>query len=241
MKKKIIDMNVDCIGHILKLLNLQDLLSVSEANVILCSVACIVISKRYFRQNLTITLEGSQFIVHSKRLFKIINNAELYALNFRAGLKLLQYFGHVCTRVRINYLELTLKQRKLIEHYLGECCNNQEPSCVIEIMVENCTKDALRWIKTPLNSVQRVVVSGQTKLNFEELNKKIPNMNYLRLTWVQIYNSKCIEKHFSALKHLEIEVHDRKHCFTEENIQNAKSLNPQINSLVVKNMKKLNI
>lgn len=239
MVTKITDMNSDCIEHVLKLLNFLDLSNVAASNQILCSVACNVILRRYLHKKLTLILDGPQFMTDDSRAFKV-ENSRIKALNLRAGLKSLYYFGRLYSKIQINYKRMTLRQRKMIELYSGEyCITNHESSSssLIEIELENCTRDALRWIETPLKSVQKVVVTGNSELNFLELNKKIPKMNFLKLTWLQVTNANCIEHHFPHLKHLEVEVRDRKLYFTEENVQNAVIMNPQLSSIHVKMFK----
>ena len=128
---------------------------------------------------------------------------------------------------------MSLQQRKQLEFYLSEYCAKCETSSIMEIVLENCPEDALRWMDTPWKSVHEVEITGWNAFNFEELNAKIPNMKSLKLKWLEVVDGKCIEQNFPNLKHFEVDVRDRVHYFTEENVQNAVLRNPQLESVVV--------
>lgn len=232
MTNRIIDMNTDCIEHIFTLLNFPDLLNTAESNETLHFVACQVIARKYRNQNLTLILEGSQFLWQQHNDFQI-KNGNIHVFNFHVGLKILRYFGCVCKKIYINYCQMNLKQRKTIEYYLSEYCAD-ESLLLTNIVLEDCPEDALHYIHNPLRSVQKVVITGDCNSNFEHLNKTFPNMNWLSLTWLQIPNGNCIERRFNALKRFEVEVRDRIEYFTEINVQNAVKLNPQLDCVIVK-------
>lgn len=226
-------MNLDCIEHVLRLLDFMDLLNVAQSNQTLNLAACTIVSRRYFKQSLKLVIDLMEMQINiSPNEFKI-RSGVIYPLNFETALKILRHFGRVCPKININYRYTTLQQRKQLEFYLGEYCANCDTSSFTEIELDNCPEDALIWIYTPLKSVQKVTITGDTNWNFRELKTKIPNMNSLNLYWLQIGNPTCIEQHFPALKHFQVDVRDRTDFFTEDNVKRTVLMNPQLESVNV--------
>lgn len=233
MDTKLTDLNVDCLEHILELLSFRDLLNVADSNKILNSVAFTVISRRYSKQNLVLILEGSQLHLNGVLPGIQAGCGLIRVTNFLLALKILRNFSRACVRMIINYRYMTMIQKKNIEYYLGEYSCNCDSSFQT-ITLENCPNTALNCIETPLQSVEKVFITGDCKMDFEQLNKKMPNMNSLILSWVQTSNPMCIERKFPALKHFQIEVRDRLKYFTENNVLKAIQMNPQLIDIYVK-------
>lgn len=236
---KIIDMAFDCIEHVLKLLEFRDLLNVAESNRTMQFVTSRFISRR----NLTLILcKESEFFLNlngeacnALRRFHIDGDGVIRTFKFGIGLKILRHFGGSCSSIIIDF-DMPVSHATEIEYYLSEYCADSELN-LNKIVFENCPKDALKCIHAPLESVQKVVVTGDSEMDFDRLNKVIPNMSSLQLTWLQTSNPKCIEQHFAALRHLEVEVRDRTRCFTEISVKNAIRMNPQLNCVTIKLIK----
>lgn len=229
---RIIDMNEDCIEHILKLLNFDDLLSVAESNELLSSVACRVISLRFHRHRLALILNGSEFRWKYHGQNYRIDDGEIYALKFRTGVKILRYFGCLCSQIAIHYKYMSSKEKRIIEFCLGKYCSDESVS-MTDISLEDPEEDALH-VRRPLKSIQNVTITGDSKLNFKLMNEIFPSMTYLRITWMQVTDKKCIERTFSSLKQLDVEIYDRINGFTSNNIQNAITMNPQLVRVCIK-------
>lgn len=234
MAVRIIDMNEDCIEHVLKLLNFEDLLSVAESNELLSSVTSRVISSRFRQYGLALIFNGSafRFREYHNQDYRI-DNGEICALKFRTGVKLLKHFGRVCTKISIGYKHMSLKEKRTIEYYLSKYCSDELAS-IEDLTLEDCPEDALHLIKKPLRSIRNVIITGDSQLKFNSINKSIPNMECLKLTWIQMADTKCIEREFPSLKQLNVEIYDRINGFTANNIQTAIKLNPQITRVYVK-------
>lgn len=228
---KIVDMNIDCIEHVLKLLDFPDLLKVAESNRHLHFVACSVLSRRYRRQNLRLTIKCSE--KYRGYCDYRMGITEICVFKLPAALKILQYFGRVCSKIVIVYSKMDLTQKTAIEYHLGKYCAD-ENYLITDIVLENCGKSALRFMGRPLRSIQNVVITDESRIDFQQLNRKFPNMSSLKLEWLQVDDGKCIERTFPALKQLEMEVGDRDKGFTEVNVQNAVRKNPQLIHLIVR-------
>lgn len=113
---------------------------------------------------------------------------------------------------------------------LGKYCN-AELSSTLTLVLEDSKGDAINLFKKPLHNVECVEITGNTRLNFQQLNEKFTNMKYLQLSWIQIGDGKSIECFLSTLTHFEVEITDQ---ITEENVQKAVQLNPQLCEVVVK-------
>lgn len=100
--------------------------------------------------------------------------------------------------------------------------------------MESCGKAALRFIGKPLRSVLNVIITDDSSLDFNQLNRKFPNMSSLKLDWLQISDGQCIEHTFPKLKRLDMEVCDRDNGFTEDNVRNAVRKNPQLEHLIIR-------
>lgn len=230
---RIIDMNEDCIEHVLRLLNFEDLLSVAESNGLLSSVACRVISHRCHRYPLKLIFIGSEFRWKYHNQDYRIDNGRIYALKFRTSVKILRYFGCLCSQVEIHYEHMSLKEKRTIEFYLSKYCSDESAS-ITDILLEDCPADAFYSIKKPLKSVQNVTLTGDSKLDFTLINKTIPNLSYLKLPWVQVPDGKCIEGKFPSLKQLDVEINDRTNGFSASNIQQVIKMNPQLIRVCIK-------
>lgn len=222
---RIIDMNEDCIEHVLELLNFEDLLSVAESNELLSSVACRVISQRFHRHRLTLTLNGNEFRWKYHNQDYRIDNGEIYALKFRKAVKILRHFGCLCSQIAIHYKHMSSKEKRTIEFHLSKYCSNESAS-ITDLILDDPEDDALHAIKNPLKSIQHVIITGNSKLNFKLMNKILPNMNSLKLTWMQVTDGECIERTFSSLKQLDVEIYDRINGFTTSNVQETIKMNP---------------
>lgn len=237
MQTKITDLNADCIEYILEILSFVDLLNVAQSNKKLNSSACTVVLRRYRKTEMELYLAESQFCCNHPlgfRITKYLLRTDFSPLNFRMALRTLRYFGRIFTKIVVNYFNLSLTQRQLIEHSLGENCGKNKNSALVKIVLENCPEDALQWIETPMENVKDVTICLESNLDFEQLNNKLPNMEILKLAWLEISNGSCIERTFSTLKHLEVEVRDREKHFTENNVRKAVLLNPQLTHVTVK-------
>lgn len=228
---KITDMNHDCIEYILELLSFVDLLNVAQSNEILGSVSCTIFSRRYLRRKNWLFLEGTEFRRNLEcAVWKHDVGAVFKPRDVRTGLKVLRHFGHFFPSIRINYCNMSLKERQLIEQLLSENCENSK----MNLVLVHCPEDALKWIKKPLKNVHDIKITGQTNLNFDQLNNKFPNMKILKLDWVQVPDGQCIELKFPALNNLYVEIRDRTMHFTEDNVLITVLLNPQLKHIMVK-------
>lgn len=230
METKLTEMNLDCIEYILERLNFMDLLNVAQSNKILNLVSCTVFLRRYRRDN-WLCLEGSEF----RRNLRLVvwqhgSRTKFIPRDTRTGLKILRHFGHLFSGIKINYRNMSSKERQLIEYLLSENSWFSET----KIALVHCPEDALTWIERPLENVRDVRITGQSNLNFYQLNEKFPNMQTLKLKWVEIPDGKCIERTFPTLNYLYVEVRDRTMHFTEDNVMEAVLLNPQLKQIRVK-------
>lgn len=230
METKLTEMNLDCIEYILERLNFMDLLNVAQSNKKLNLVSCTVFLRRYRRDN-WLCLEGSEF----RRNLRLVvwqhgSRTKFIPRDTNTGLKILRHFGHLFSGIKINYRNMSSKERQWIEYLLSE----NSGFCDMKIALVHCPEDALTWIQKPLENIRDVRITGQSNLNFDQLNEKFPNMQTLKLKWVEIVDGKCIERAFLSLNYLYVEVRDRTMHFTENNVLNAVLLNPQLKQIRVK-------
>lgn len=234
MDVRIIDMNSDCIEHVLKLLDFEDLLNVAESNKFLSSKACQVMSHRFHQCALALIFDSSKFGFQHHNLDYQFDEGEIRVWKFRTGVKILKHFGHLCTRVVIGYKYMSSKEKRIIEYYLSKCCSN-ELSSLTDLTLEDCPEDALEYsIGKPLKSIRNVIITGDSALTFDSINKAIPNMEFLELTWIQVTDTKSIERKFPSLKQLNVEIYDRTDGFTAINIQKMIKMNPQLTRMSVR-------
>lgn len=231
-KPRITDMNADCIEHVLELLDFEDLLRVAESNKVLNSVAGRVLQHRFPSHRLTLVLDGFPFgSRHSNKDYRI-DDGTIYALNFEASLKLLKHFGRFFSQIALHYKHMSSKERRTIEYNLSKYCSDQSAS-LTELILEDGPASALNSIKKPLKSVQSVTITGESDLDFKMLNKTLPNMNHLKLKWIQVPDGGCIKRTFPSLKYLEMEVYDRINTFSTRNVLHVMDMNPQLDRIAV--------
>lgn len=225
---KITDMNLDCIEHVMKFLNFEDRLSAAESNRTLNQVASTIASRKYS----TLVINSGEWHFQRPQGFKKDGNV-IKALSFSFALKLLRLFGPMFATIKIDYMYFDTQRRKELEFYLSEYCASCDESKLNRIILEDCFEDTFRWMKVPLKSVKELEISSDSDWDFKNINTKLPNMNSLKLQWIQIIDGTCIQQNFPNLKHFEVNVRERINYFTEDNVKQAILMNPQMESIVV--------
>lgn len=233
MSTKIMDVIDDCVENIFERLDFHDLLNVAESNSKLRIAAGKTLSRRFKNHYLKLVLKCCPKSKFESYNGYIIRSDDIVVFNLGCALKIIRCFGSVCSQIVVDYTKMTLNQKRKIERYLGKYCSGETCS-LTDIVLESCGKSALRFIEKPLRSVRNVIITDNSKLELEQLNRKFPLMTSLKFEWIQITDGKCIERKFPQLKHLQIEIFDRIDGFSQENVQNMVKKNPQLNHLNIK-------
>lgn len=100
--KRLTDLNVDCIEHILQYLEFEDLLSAADSNLYLNNVASSIYKRRYSRRKVIVRNDLDCWCMfRSKRKFKVRKNS-VTIRNTTLSLRLLHCFGSLISEIRVK-------------------------------------------------------------------------------------------------------------------------------------------
>lgn len=121
--------------------------------------------------------------------------------NFDFTLKALRLFGHLISKLSINYMAFDASQREQINNYVNEYC---APS-LEEIELAFCEGDELSQMERAFTRVHRVrFMSGDLNTENVKLNQLFPALRSLSMGSLRASDSKWMEDSFPHLESLEI-------------------------------------
>lgn len=231
VKLKIFNINDHCLIKIFEYLSIEDLVNLSIVIPRFKSSTSIV-----FKQNF------AKHVIN-------INNAIMPTMDQLPSVLLLQSFGHLIKKLKVNYKDDYNRFNGVFEKAIIKYCNKS----VTEIELMNADKFAFTQIKRPLMVVSKVVftkcVVGRF---FFEIGKWFPNAQSLQIlesTILSASDVKCIEQNYPKLEHLAIinpQQRDEGYNdvdldsllyqpkFANVNLKATIDLNPQLRSLKLK-------
>lgn len=197
----ITDLNTFCIEHIMRNLELKDLLNVADTNKCMRSVAESVFKFKYMYKKKPIDINsyagGLLIYYHSTRM---TTRHENLAHPLKSSLQKLRCFGHLLNTLRIyiwKEYDRTFFARFIA--YVGKYC--AETLKVIHIVSIN-GRTVLTHLKKPLLNVEQVCIKG-CRLQKNWLSKMFPKLRILTACNEDL-NFIGIENHFPNLENLNI-------------------------------------
>lgn len=176
---KLTDVNVDCLEHIFKNLNLVDLLNVADSNKQLKLAADLVFESQFGKHSVSIDLYPRHIT-----FFEMDDRPRMFiAIPWSFRYKVLRCFGHMIKKLDIYYYDSytsSYKNSKLIariDHYVNEYCSDS----LVELRLKDHDESTMKSLKKPFNKVESICFDGgQLGNNLSNLNKWLPNLRHLK-------------------------------------------------------------
>lgn len=189
---KIDDVNLDCLEHVFRLLDLKDLINVAEANKQLNAAAGLAFNHKYGKLYVLLRNEkpkqGPPVEIYEDRNFISVNNRKF-------TFKILRLFGHYISEVSIDALYPDANRARVnydrIVQYVNEYCLESLTS----FRVLRHPKNVLNALKKEFKNVEDVRMSGgriQSEILFQ-INQWFPNMRRLKLHPIRFPDLKSIK------------------------------------------------
>lgn len=225
---EITDVNVDCLEHVFKHLNLDDLVNVANTNSWVRTATGWTIAHKFDKK--TVILRNISMLQTSQQMYIWGSTDEILITNLKKSLHFLRCFGHLVTKLEISHLLVAKKYQTYISHYISKYCIN-----LIEITFSSCTEDTFAMLKNVFTNVQKVrFVDCQLGSEMSQLNELFPNLLSLEFNgFNEVFDRTCIAVQFPHLEQFatNLIVANEKYGFGMENVINAIKMNPKIQSL----------
>lgn len=196
---KIDDINVDCLEHIFRLLDLADLFNVAEANMQLRAAAELVFNQKY--EKMTVFLKNTKAPYDDASCGPISFSKDIDTIsvqNLKYSFKILRVFGQYISEVVIRATDPSQNQSNSIKlnydriiRYLNKYCLES----LIYFGVKFYLSNVLDGVRKEFKNVEVVVLHGGN-ITFElllELNQKFPKMRRLVLAAYEFPNLNSIK------------------------------------------------
>lgn len=215
------DLHDDMLEPILKLLNLQDLLTMSQVSVRFQQSVNSVVVKRYSNKLVQISLRSYS----SEKGADVLLLKELSTI-----IPFLKYFGRVTTKLLVEFDKDKSDQCLAIEESILKYCD-----ALVVLELQNCRKGAFESIKKPFDLEVFRFRSGYLGQNLSKFNTWFPKLRSLTISHATVANTLCIQQTFPLLEHLDVKIGSASKKFSNDNIHTAISMNPQLRSIRVNN------
>lgn len=243
----IMDLNVDCQLMILERLNVPSLISIAETNKYFAKLVPSVL-QRIFAKKLVIFHIPYYSDKIDLNVFETDDDIQIQ--NIRTISKLLQKYGHLISRLKIEQFYSTGNGAYFIQNLTNLYCS--EALIELHMVFVHFTshvasssrysaKHSVEEFKKPFKRLERLFLHGDFKdLNNQELdfNEIFPALRYLSLELIGVQNISWVDQNFSHLKELHAQIwstHEIAGFFSESAVEKLISTNPQIQRLTLRN------
>lgn len=200
---KITDVNIDCLAHIFKYLNLQNLVNVSDTNKQLKEAADMIFNSKL---RMKMVYLGSKF--KQKKFYALQQSHEWFRFEHgriepyhpASSLKLIRCFGHLITKMVIfnQFIENKAFISEL-NHYISEYCTES----LIDMEIYEMTEETLMDLQKPFTKLESLHFhNAQLNDKLLTLNKWFPNISKLKIGLISTVYSLEISTEFLYFPHL---------------------------------------
>ncbi|XP_031617187.1 uncharacterized protein LOC116337041 [Contarinia nasturtii] len=227
---EITDLNNNCLEHIFKFLNLNDLLNVAGTCKKFHSAANYPFSSNFGKKQFHLRYT---YIERGSSAFSIDTfENDIYIRKLKIYLKCLRTFGHLINKLCINYDTMPIRDE--IDLYINQYCSDY----VKEIVFCWSMKGAMKNLTKPFPNVWSLAFSScYLEDEITNFNEKFPKMKRLKFSGSNtIATRKCIEMNFSHLENLcivDVDTHQSDTFFQPNNIATCIRLNPALRELEI--------
>lgn len=140
-------------------------------------------------------------------------------------LDVLEFFGHLITKLKIDYEHIDANQSASLNRCLNECCSHS----LLDIELLHCDDDKLTRLHGPFTKVENLKLQfGNLRSDSVEFEKIFPVVQHLDLGDMYFTSPGCFERHFSRLEDLTIEFWNGLYPHTWAVLEKRLQLNPQL-------------
>lgn len=183
-------------------MDLAQLLKKSQSSKVLSSLAADVFKRKFASKLITFK--------DSAETSMIENNSSVLIYDYKTFTTAVQKFGHLMTKIQINYDDIEVDQHKEISALLIKYCSNS----LISLEIIQWENNALKTFKNSFKKVQNLTIHGDIKLKsslfnvFSEkklkLNEIFPALRQLNLYHMFVSNPSVLNVEFPYLEHVNI-------------------------------------
>lgn len=165
---------------------------------------------------------------YSKGIYKIdkISNQNL---DLDTVLETLQFFGHLITKLKIDYSFFDLNEDEMI----NKCVNKYLSNSLIQIELDYCSDDTLAGLTGPFSKVETAVLRHgyirSKNINFQSMFPVVWSLDLMQMGEVR---SSTLKYHFQNLQHMTVEPlmlwPGANHYRAFNALQKRLALNPQL-------------
>lgn len=214
-RTKITNLNTDCMEHVFKHLEFNDLLNISESSNQFYRAVCRVYKKKFhninpvfneekyykrlinqtiqyilYVQHLNLNLYFSRFFMDKEEETDVMEkNPQILITNPLILFKLLRNFGHLIRNLAINFAILNVNLCAKIENYLTEYCSDSLERFTLII---HLSKIPFKNLKKPFKKITGIKIytaRDQTGYYIQFVNENnLPNIQHIFL-----YNRDCLQ------------------------------------------------
>lgn len=233
----LIDLNDDVLYLILNHLDINDLVSFAETNEHYFPLAVTVFKHKYSRKIVEI---------FPRALHSFHDNGErLYIHDIQLFKKVLQQFGRVISKMKVNYPEMganLLKNRDLVASIFDSYSKSISSYCsdsLVHLILIDFNGYFIKQMIRPFKNVEFVEISGDfetlnsSTLRFNEIFPKIKNLS---MPATSIGDIDCIDVHFPHLIEVNVDFVNPygRNIIFERTIDKLLQKNPQLQILKIR-------
>ncbi|XP_055322231.1 uncharacterized protein LOC129578118, partial [Sitodiplosis mosellana] len=224
--KRIIDVNLDCLEKIFRLLDLKDLVDVAESNKYLKIAADMVFNRKYRTK---VVLNNFNKTVAEPIRSPIDHLDYIHVQTLKCCFKILRLFGNYITIVEIRANPFGIHSPSFnvncerLVHYVNKYCLNS----LILFEVNRPSDNFLSAVKNAFKNVEHVEIrAGNVTSELPlQIKRVFPKMRQLVLFPYQFLNSKFIK--YPYLENLHMNVFEKDDLY-ETSVRTAIISNPQL-------------
>lgn len=239
-RKKITDLNIDCLEKIFRYLDDQELMTIADClNRHLKSAAELVFVSRNSHRSLKIT----ELYNTRPNYFSLVyircgdRPHQIYTCNFKLALQLLRCFGHLLLSLYIQNFRTDETLLERFTEYIKKYLHGAQLKKVTFRFKPNVLDGLLNGFDKPFPNSEYVGIVGGILARGDRLNYLFPKMQRLNFFMDDSIQLKDIAYHFPHLKELQVYINsmyiflDVEMDLTE--LDQVFSFNPQLNKLIL--------
>lgn len=163
-----------------------------------------------------------QFVINSPRLSP--------TGTFNETLEVVQYFGRMITKLKVDYRLLDVYQCEALNKYLNEYCSES----LLDVELVHCDDDKIVHLRGPFKFVENVHLhTGNLRTNTSRFDEIFPTLCRLDLGEMYYTRTGCFEGHFPHLENLTMEFWYGLYPYTVKLLEKRLRLNPQLKHLTI--------
>lgn len=201
--KQLTDLNVDCLEHIFRMLNFEDLINVANTNnKLIITAAAMVYNLKYGNMTTEISIEA----ISVRCLTGVLNYDKIVCeMEFDEHSTAIAFLNNFGDSIKSLQIYMNVPYYKQMEQALYENC----AKTIIELNLVDYafSSRVMESIKKPFAKIEKICIKGGSLTHhFTQFTHWFPNMRHLKLIQNLIFTPEAIEIHYPHLEHLSIHV-----------------------------------